>query len=204
MRRLLSATSRVRRLTEAPNPALRQAPRGGARNLGAARRFLWRAWVSVVMLMLVAACDPQHIRELEEGVATEADVRARFGVPENVWDAPQGARVFEYNRQPAGYQNYMITIGADGTMSALRQVLAPHNFAKVVPGMMMEDVRRMLGKPMRVTQYELKRQTHYDWRYRDGPNAVDAKIFSVVFDNDLRVLSTGSTDDPDAMHSDRR
>ena len=32
-------------------------------------------------------CDPQRIAELEEGVATEADVRARFGEPEKVWDA---------------------------------------------------------------------------------------------------------------------
>ena len=69
-------------------------------------------------------CDPQRIAELEEGVATEADVRARFGEPEKIWDsvdmarlpspgaaAAQGARTFEYNRQPAGNVNYMITIG---------------------------------------------------------------------------------------------
>lgn len=163
-----------------------------------------RVWVALCVVLLASACDPQNIRELEEGLSTEADVRARFGEPEAIWDAAQGARTLEYNRQPAGYQNYMITIGPDGKMQALRQVLAPHNFAKVVPGMMMEDVRRMLGKPMRVTRFELKRQTHYDWRYRDGPNAVDARIFSVVFDNDLRVVSTGSTDDPDVTRSERR
>jgi hypothetical protein len=39
-------------------------------------------------------CDPKRISELEEGVSTEADVRARFGEPENVWDTPAG-RVFE-------------------------------------------------------------------------------------------------------------
>ncbi|REM69030.1 outer membrane protein assembly factor BamE, partial [Mycobacterium tuberculosis] len=85
----------------------------------------------------LAACDSKNISELEEGVSTEADVRARFGQPENVWDAPNGGRVFEYNRQPAGQKNYMITIGPDGKMSALRQVLTPENFAKVQPGMMM-------------------------------------------------------------------
>ena len=31
--------------------------------------------------LVLAACDVQHIAELEEGVATEADVRARFGEP---------------------------------------------------------------------------------------------------------------------------
>ena len=105
--------------------------------------------------LLLAACDPQRISELEEGVSTEADVRARFGEPEKIWDAPGGGRTFEYPRQPAGTQNYMITIGPDGKMSALRQVLTPENFAKVQPGMMMEDVRKMLGKPMKTTPFAL-------------------------------------------------
>ena len=81
-------------------------------------------------------------------------------------------------------------------MSALRQVLAPHVFAKILPGMPMETVRKMLGKPMKVTPFALKNVWHYDWRYMDGPNVHDAKIFTVVFDNDLRVISTGSVVDP--------
>ena len=165
--------------------------------------FKWR-WLVVCMSLVLAACDLQNIRELEEGFSTEADVRARFGEPENIWDAPGGGRTLEYNRQPSGYQNYMITIGVDGKMSALRQVLTPTNFAKVAPAMMMEDVRRLLGKPMRISRFELKQQTHYDWRYHDGPNSSDARIFTVIFDNDLRVLSTGSAADPEQQRSERR
>jgi len=165
---------------------------------------LKRCWGVLAMVLVLAACDPQRIAELEEGLSTEADVRARFGAPENIWDAPGGGHTLEYNRQPEGYQNYMITIGPDGRMSALRQVLTPQNFAQVRPGMMMEDVRRMLGKPMRISRFELKRETHYDWRYHDGPNASDARIFTVVFDSDLRVLSTGSTADPGQDRSERR
>ena len=69
---------------------------------------------SRTIVSALAACDPQKISELEEGVSTEADVRARFGEPEKTWDGAGGARIFEYNRQPAGARNYMITIGADG------------------------------------------------------------------------------------------
>ena len=154
----------------------------------------------------LAGCDQQRITELEEGVATEADVRARFGEPEKTWDAGDmaslplpgaaaepGARTLEYNRQPAGNVNFMITIGPDGRMTALRQVLTPQNFARVLPGMPMETVRKMLGKPMKVTPYALQRETHYDWRYLNPPNT--AMIFTVVFDPDLRVLSTGSMDE---------
>lgn len=152
--------------------------------------------------LLLAACDPQNISELEEGVSTESDVRERFGAPEAVWEGADGAQVYEYNRQPAGYQNYMITIGADGKMSALRQVLTPQNFAQIQPGMPMEAVRRLLGKPMQVSTYALKRETHHDWRYHDGPNDSESKIFTVVFDADLRVVSTGSVRDP-ALESNR-
>ncbi len=86
--------------------------------------------------------------------------------------------------------NYMITIGPDGRMSALRQVLNPDNFAKVAPGMAMEQVRKMLGQPMKVTPYATQGQTHYDWRYLSPPNT--AMIFTVVFDADLRVVRTAS------------
>ena len=146
-------------------------------------------------LLVLAACDPQRISELKEGVSTEADVRARFGEPEKIWDAPDGGRTFEYNRQPAGHRNYMITIGTDGKMSALRQVLTPQNFAKVQPGMMMEEVRKMLGKPARITPFERQGEVAYDWRYLESPNT--HMVFTVFFDRDYRVLRTGSVVDPE-------
>ena len=144
------------------------------------------------------ACDQQRINELEDGVATEGDVRLKFGEPEKVWEGPNGARIFEYNRQPAGHVNYMITIGTDGKMSALRQVLTPENFAKVQPGMMMEDVRKMLGKPAKVITYDLKKETYYNWRYLADQNNT-SMIFSAVMNSDLHVLrsETGlDTEDP--------
>ena len=158
----------------------------------------WRGALGLMALAgLLAACDPQNISELEEGVSTEADVRERFGAPEAVWEGEDGAQVYEYNRQPAGHTNYMITIGPDGKMASLRQVLNPRTFAQVTPGMPMETVRRMLGKPMKITSYALKRETHYDWRYFESPGVGESKVFTVVFDADLRVISTMSARDPD-------
>jgi Domain of unknown function (DUF4309) len=147
-------------------------------------------------LLTLMGCDQQRIIELEEGVATEADVRAKFGEPEKVWDDEAGARIFEYNRQPQGHRNYMITIGADGKMSSLRQVLTPANFAKVQPGMMMEEVRKMLGKPMRVIPYELKKETYYNWRYLTDQNNT-SMVFSAVMDSDLKVIRTETMLDPE-------
>ena len=152
---------------------------------------------TLVSALLATGCDPQRISELEEGVATEADVRARFGEPEKVWDEPDGGRTFEYNRQPAGQKNYMITIGRDGRMRALRQVLNPGNFARVQPGMMMEEVRRLLGKPAKTITYALKNETAWDWRYVEPPNT--SMVFTVWFNPDYRVLRTTTGPDPDAM-----
>jgi hypothetical protein len=183
------------------------------RQAGASRRGFVEGMLAMGLLSFtlgLVGCDAQKIKELEEGVATEADVRARFGEPEKVWEpndltrlplpaaslellTTPGSRTFEYNRQPGGNVNYMITIGPDGKMSALRQVLSPQNFGRILPGQSMEQVRKLLGKPMKITPYALQQTIHYDWRYLNPPST--NRIFTVVFSNDLRVVSTGSVDE---------
>ena len=143
---------------------------------------------AAISTLALVGCDEQKIKELEEGLSTEADVRAQFGEPERVWSEEDGSRTFEYNRQPAGAKNYMITIGTDGKMSALRQVLAPHVFAKIVPGMDEHEVRRMLGKPAKMMTFKLKQETDWDWNYIDPPNR--EMQFTVTFGPDGRVLRT--------------
>lgn len=161
----------------------------------AVQKFVLLCLLSAVLAL--QGCDNQRIVELEEGASTEADVRAKFGEPEKVWDGENGVRIFEYNRQPAGHRNYMISIGTDGKMTALRQVLTAANFAKVQPGMMMEDVRKLLGKPMRVVPYELKKETYYNWRYLTDQNNT-SMIFSAVMDANMKVLRTETMLDPEA------
>ncbi|MEG0938614.1 MAG: outer membrane protein assembly factor BamE [Comamonas sp.] len=141
---------------------------------------------AAISALALVGCDEQKIKELEEGLSTEADVRAQFGEPERVWREEDGSRTFEYNRQPAGAKNYMITIGTDGKMSALRQVLAPHVFAKIVPGMDENAVRRMLGKPAKMMTFKLKQETDWDWNYIDPPTR--EMQFTVTFGPDGRVL----------------
>ncbi|MEN9374397.1 MAG: hypothetical protein RIR79_1949 [Pseudomonadota bacterium] len=159
------------------------------------KKLLWLLCSSSLVFSL-AACDPQRISELEEGLSTESDVRMKFGEPEQIWQEPNGVRVLEYNRQPEGTVNYMISIGPDSKMTALRQVLSPANFAKITPGMDAQEVRRRLGKPMKMTPFPSEARWHYDWRYQDGPNNSDRKIFTIIFTSDLKVVSTQSVEDP--------
>lgn len=143
------------------------------------------AAAALAALSLVG-CDQQKIDELEEGLSTEADVRAKFGEPEYVWTESNGARTFEYNRQPMGHKNYMITIAPDGKMTALRQVLAPHVFAQVQPGMTEEQVRRLLGKPAKRMRFAFKQETDWDWNWIDPPNR--EMVFTATFSDEGRVI----------------
>ena len=147
------------------------------------------AAAAIATLSLVG-CDEQKIKELEEGMSNEFDVRAKFGEPERIWQEADGSHTLEYNRQPEGAKNYMITIGPDGKMSALRQVLAPHVFAKVAPGMDENEIRRMLGKPAKMMTYKLKQETDWDWNYIDPP--ARKMQFTVTFGPDGRVLRSMS------------
>ena len=71
----------------------------------------------------------------------------------------------------------MISIGPDGKMSALRQVLTLANFRRVGLGLDQQQVRRMLGRPAKSQRYALQQEEVWDWRFSDGQ---EIKIFSVI------------------------
>ena len=148
---------------------------------------------------LLAACDAKRIEKLEEGVATEADVRQQFGAPVTITEKADGSKIMEYPRQPEGSTNYLITIGADGKMSALRQLLSPANFAKVQPGLAKDEVRKLLGKPAKTQRFALKPDEEiWDWRFIESGVP---KVFSVTFGGDAKVMSTAVGNDPRDTHT---
>ena len=146
------------------------------------------------LALSITACDPQRVAQLEEGVSTEVEVRKQFGDPVTITTLADGSRIFDYPRQPEGWTNYVITIGPDGRMSSLRQLLSPDNFARVQPGLERSEVRTLLGRPAQVKRYELKNEEIWDWRFKQ--NGQESKLFSVTFGGDGRVLGTVIGDDP--------
>lgn len=161
-------------------------------------RLLLLLGAGLLGLLSLSACDSQRAEKLNEGVSTEADVRQQFGEPTQVTERADGSKVLAYPRQPEGSTNYEIIIGADGKMSSLRQLLAPHNFAKIQPGMTQAQVSEMLGRHAKTHLYALKPDEEvWEWRYMDGQ---DRKIFSVMFDREHKVQSSASTDDPRTLY----
>lgn len=154
------------------------------------------ALAALFTLTMLTACDPTAFSQLHEGISTEADVTERLGQPQRVWPEADGARTLEYNRQPQGVHNYMITIGPDGKLRALRQVLTPETFALVRPGMLPDDVRRLLGAPATQITYRLKNETVWTWKYLEPPN--ETRAFHTVFDTQMHVLRTETGPSPDS------
>jgi outer membrane protein assembly factor BamE (lipoprotein component of BamABCDE complex) len=158
----------------------------------------FQAVVALAFACLVVGCDNQKIAELEPGRATEAEVRVKFGTPENVWEDDNGVRVLEYTRQPEGTTNYQIAIGADGKLIAVKQVLTPENLARIQPGMSELEVRRLAGKPGSIAPYQLSNTFVWEYRYQEHPT--QTAMWTVTFDaGSGRVKSTGRSDDPKTL-----
>jgi hypothetical protein len=162
--------------------------------------------IAVVGLCLAlggCAALPLPLGAIRPGETQETQARALLGEPGRVWEALAGPpvvpRALEYSMQPNGRTSFMVDIGPDGKVAAVRQVLTPENLTHIKPGMEQDTVLRMLGRPMKISVYSLKRETYYDWRFFDGPNLQDGKVFTVVFDTQLKVVSTASAQDPAAM-----
>ena len=147
------------------------------------------------LLASLAACD--RAAKLEEGVSTEVQVRKEFGDPVTITEQADGTRVFDYPRQPEGWANWVIKIGADGKVSSIRQLVTPDNFAKVTPGLTQIEVRKILGRPARMQKFDLKKEEVWDWRFKQ--NGQDSKMFSVTLDAAGKVTATGVADDPREM-----
>ncbi len=129
---------------------------------------------------------------LERGVSTEGDVRSVMGQPDTVRDEKDGTHTLEYPRGPEGVRTWFFSIDSSGKLRDFKQVLTEENFTHVKPGMDKEDVRRMLGRPRSVVQFQRKNEEVWDWRYQswEGP-----RFFNVHFDmTSGKVTGTSSSD----------
>ncbi len=175
------------------------APAAGAseskpRHPESAKMRLAMSLLLTLAALLTTGCDERRAAKLEEGVSTEADVRAQFGEPPQVVEKADGSKVLHYPRQPEGWTNYQAVIGADGKLASLRQLLTPANFAQVQPGMTQEQVRTLLGRHAGTQRYAMKPDEEvWFWRFVDGQ---EKKVFEVTFDRERKVLSTAIAREP--------
>lgn len=160
-----------------------------------------------MFLLLLTACDQSGkpieefgLEKLERGVSSETDVRQAMGQPDTVRENQDGTRTLEYPKGPAGARTWMIDIDSNGKLSGYRQVLTEENFARIQPGMSMDEVRQLLGKPRSVVQFKLKNEEVWDWRYLQSNHTT--RLFNVHFDMGSRqVTRTSASVDPQEVHN---
>ncbi len=147
--------------------------------------------IGILALIALQGCDQLAMRELKPGISTVTDVRDWFGAPGQEWRNDDGSTVLEYSRQPAGTECFMITIGPDGILRSIDQVLVEANFARIRNGMSSDEVRRILGKPASRKTFDLRPETVWAWRIGQDNALSDPTFFTVTFDNAGRVTGTG-------------
>ena len=85
----------------------------------------------------------------------------------------------------------MITLDANQVVQQVAQVLNEKNFARIQPGMRIDEVKRILVSPGSVQRFVLKANEEvWGWLIDPG-NLNDRVYFSVTFSSDGRVLTTG-------------
>jgi outer membrane protein assembly factor BamE (lipoprotein component of BamABCDE complex) len=152
-------------------------------------------WLNVAVTAITAAilpaCDAFNLQDLKPGISTAAEVRSRMGEPTMEYRNPDGSVTWEYTRQPAGIDCYMITIGSDQILRSVDQVLTEANMARIVAGMDRDEVRRLLGAPGLKTTYQGSQEEVWDWRV-GGAIPTEEAHFHAHFDPATGLLTRTS------------
>jgi outer membrane protein assembly factor BamE (lipoprotein component of BamABCDE complex) len=115
--------------------------------------------------------DTLLLKDLKPGITTEAQIRDQMGAPETERTFTDGSKRLEYPRGPAGTTTYFVDLDRNGHFVSATQVLTAENIARVRPGMTMDEVRRLLGKPTTYAEYPLKKERVWSWHWlEDGVN----------------------------------
>jgi hypothetical protein len=151
-----------------------------------------RLTVTVLLAACLSACalfQPPH-----PGVS-EQDLQAEYGAPAEVFKNTDGSVTWEYPLGPTGHKTYMVDIGPDRQVRRVSQVLSDEQFAKVQPGMSLDQVHRMLGRPKEINRYPGPGEEVWSWRYRQAN--LWYQFFNVHFDPaDGKVMRVSRIEDP--------
>jgi outer membrane protein assembly factor BamE (lipoprotein component of BamABCDE complex) len=139
-------------------------------------------------VLLVAGCALDPLRRVPPGASTE-QVRAAFGEPWAKWQDKNGAEFWSYPTGPMGRNCYVAEFDKAGRMTSFMDVMNDRGFARLEVGKSNQDeVQRLFGPPYQVIPFARKRETSWDYRFRDVWTY--PAIFSVIFNDQGIVVQT--------------
>jgi hypothetical protein len=149
---------------------------------------------ALALILSLAACAPV-IRRTPPVGAPLAEVTAKLGKPNAVYQEADGSQIYEYTGQPMGQFNHMARIRPDGTLLSYEQVLTSENFAKIdVSRWNKDDVLRHFGHPAQVMRSRLEDGEIWSYRYKE--KGVWDSLMNVDFNARGVVLRTYNSADP--------
>ena len=156
------------------------------------RRFLLLA-----LLSLLAACaTPVNDQRLVVGHSTVAQAETFYGKPTRIWPEPDGGQTLEYGQQPFGEHCYLVRFDAEGHLISSRDGLAPAERVKIMPGMSVEQVERLLGHERTRVFFRFSGEDVWDWSVT--PPSIGYWLrFNVHFKDGVVVRTTETLIDPD-------
>jgi hypothetical protein len=141
------------------------------------------AWLA---LTACASADP--MRALRLGSSARADVQAQQGLPTRVWPDADGGSTLEYSQQPFGQRALMFKLDAAGLLLGFRDGLDNTERDRVVVGMTVEDVQRLLGRERSRVFFTFSGEDVWDWNV-ESDQATALRRFNVHF-KEGRVVRT--------------
>jgi hypothetical protein len=126
-------------------------------------RWLFMGLCLATVLALAACASADPLRVLRLGSSSRADVMANQGQPTRVWQDADGGSTLEYSQQPFGPRAWMFKLDAQGLLLAFRDGLDANERDRVIEGMTIEEVQRLLGQERSRVFFTLSGEDVWDW-----------------------------------------
>ncbi len=126
-------------------------------------RWLFAGLCGAALCVLASCANLDPLRELRLGSSSRADVQASQGQPRRVWQDADGGSTLEYSEQPYGQRAFMFKLDAQGRLQAFRDGLDNVERDRVVAGMTVNEVQRMLGQERTRVFFSLSEEDVWDW-----------------------------------------
>lgn len=139
-------------------------------------------------ILSLVGCDHVATGELQAGQSNVADLKLKMGEPASV-NREGDKEIWEYPLGPEGVRTYMMTINAQGTVEKIDQVLVEANFKRIVPGMTITEVRRILGRNSKEQRFGMTpNELTHKYKFNNGS---EDQYFDVTYDAEGRVKGVG-------------
>jgi hypothetical protein len=129
------------------------------------------------LLVAIASAGCATFSSIAPGDSVQS-VADRVGKPATVWKNSDGSELWQY---PQGYyatQTFIVTVDPDQRVKEVHQALSEPYFSRVQPGMVRDDVYRLLGRPREIWYFPPRDEEVWTWRYYDTAYM----FFNVLFD----------------------